>query len=126
MIYTSYFAKLKSLPAGVIPISICAKSPNWYKGLQYKGLAPTYDILMKYKQDGDTEAYIRSFNEQILQRLNASKVVFDLCSLADKDQTYHSYDICLICYEKSSDFCHRHLVAEWLRRYGYDCEEWIE
>jgi len=46
MIYTSYFAKLKSLPEDIIPISICAKSPNWYKGLQYKRLAPTYDLLL--------------------------------------------------------------------------------
>ena len=124
MIYTSYFAKLKSLPKDIIPISICAKSPNWYKGLQYKRLAPTYDILMKYKQDGNKEDYIRSFNEQVLSRLNASEAVFDLGRLADKDNTYYSFDICLFCYEKSSDFCHRHLVAEWLRKDGYDCEEW--
>lgn len=124
MIYTSYFAKLKSLPEDIIPISICAKSPNWYKGLQYKKLAPTYDILMKYKQDGNKEDYIKSFNEQVLSRLNPSEAVFDLGKLADKDNTYYSYDICLLCYEKSSDFCHRHLVAEWLRKYGYECEEW--
>jgi uncharacterized protein (DUF488 family) len=29
----------------------------------------------------------------------------------------------LLCYEKSGDFCHRHLVAEWLRRYGYEVKE---
>ena len=29
-IYTSYFAKLKKLPDNIIPISICAKVPNWY------------------------------------------------------------------------------------------------
>lgn len=125
MIYTSYFAKLKSLPEDVILISICAKSPNWYKGLQYKRLAPTYDILMKYKQDGNEEDYIKSFNEQVLSKLNASEAVFDLGRLADKDNTYYSFDICLLCYEKSSDFCHRHLVAEWLRKDGYDCKEWI-
>lgn len=124
MIYTSYFAKLKSLPESVIPISICAKAPSWYKGLQYKNLAPTYDILMKYKHDGNNEDYIKTFNEQILSRLNASKVIFELGSLADRGNTNYSFDICLICYEKSSDFCHRHLVAEWLRKYGYDCKEW--
>ena len=49
MIYTSYFAKLNKLPNNIIPISICAKPPHFYKGLQYKKLAPTYDILMKCK-----------------------------------------------------------------------------
>lgn len=124
MIYTSYFAKLKYLPKDIIPISICAKSPNWYNGLQYKRLAPTYDILMRYKQDGNKEDYIKKFNEQVLSKLNASEAVFDLYRLADKDNTYYSFDICLLCYEKSSDFCHRHLVAEWLRKDGYDCKEW--
>lgn len=34
MIYTSYFAKLKKLPNNIIPISICGKAPEFYKGLQ--------------------------------------------------------------------------------------------
>ena len=38
MIYTSYFGKLKSLPKNIIPIAICAKSPNFYNGLEYKKL----------------------------------------------------------------------------------------
>lgn len=124
MIYTSYFAKLNSLPKSIIPISICGKAPDWYKGLQYKKLAPTYNILMKYKQDHDKEDYISQFQEQILNKLNASKVVFDLGRLADQNCTFHSFDICLICYEKPSDFCHRHLVADWLNKAGFECKEW--
>lgn len=124
MIYTSYFAKLGSLPKNIIPISICAKAPDWYKGLQYKKLAPSYNILMKYRQNRNIENYACQFQEQILNKLNASEVVFDLGRLVDKDSTFHSFDICLICYEKSSDFCHRHLVAEWLRMYGFECKEW--
>ena len=34
--------------------------------------------------------------------------------------------IALICYEKSEDFCHRHLVAYWLKCNGYECEEYKE
>ena len=35
MIYTSYFAMLKRIPADtIVPISICGKAPDWYKGLQ--------------------------------------------------------------------------------------------
>lgn len=33
------------------------------------------------------------------------------------------YHIALLCYEKPDDFCHRHLVADWLRKNGYECEE---
>ena len=29
----------------------------------------------------------------------------------------------LLCYEKPSDFCHRHLVANWLRQHGAGISE---
>ena len=53
MIYTSYFAKIKELERNnIIPISICAKVPDWYKGLQYKKLAPKIWIL--YGVEGES------------------------------------------------------------------------
>ena len=73
MIYTTYFAKLKSLPDNVIPISICAKAPSWYKGLEYKKLAPKYDFFMKWKENHDNDYYIKCFNEQVLSKLNATE-----------------------------------------------------
>lgn len=51
MIYTSYFAKLKSLPDNIVPISICGKTPDWYKGLQYKKLAPKYDFFCEVERE---------------------------------------------------------------------------
>lgn len=124
MIYTSYFAKLKSLPDNIIPISICGKAPDWYKGLQYKKLAPKYDFFMKWKENHDNDYYIKCFNEQVLNTLKADDVVFELT-----DIVYYikgtDMDIALICYEKPSDFCHRHLVADWLNKNGFECKEWL-
>lgn len=112
MIYTSYFARLKSLPDNVIPISICGKAPDWYKGLQYKKLAPKYDFFMQWKYDHDNEKFIKCYNEQVLGKLNVPDVLIDLIKmLPEIDSEQH---IALICYEKPSDFCHRHLVSEWL------------
>ena len=35
-------------------------------------------------------------------------------------------DIALCCYEKPTDFCHRHLVAEWLNNNtDENIEEWV-
>ena len=34
-----------------------------------------------------------------------------------------SDQIILLCYEKPDDFCHRHLVAQWLTEHGYDTQE---
>lgn len=123
MIYTSYFGKLKQLPEDVIPISICGKAPDWYKGLQYKKLAPKYDFFMKWKENHDNEYYIKCFKEQVLDKLNAVDVILDFSKMV------YSFNvgecaIALICYEKPEDFCHRHLVADWLNENGYRCEEW--
>lgn len=118
MIYTSYFAKLRVLPKNVVPVSICAKAPEWYDGLQYKKLAPKYDFFMKWKENHDNNYYIKCFTEQVLNNLDPSKVYQELRDLAK------SVDIALICYEKPSDFCHRHLVADWLKSNGYNCEEY--
>ena len=121
MIYTSYFARLKKLPNNMIPISICAKTPSWYNGLEYKKLAPSYSILMEYKSYQNEELYIKRFKEEVLNKLCTSEVLEDLFALKPLEDK--SKNLCLVCYEKSSDFCHRHLVAEWLKENGYDVEE---
>lgn len=118
MLYTTYFAKLKSLPENVIPIAICGKSPAWYNGLQYKKLAPKYDFFIKWKETHDNDYYIKCFNEQVLLGLNPMEVYQELFNLAK------SNNIALVCYEKPSDFCHRHLVADWFNANGIACQEW--
>ncbi len=129
MIYTSYFGQLKNLPCNIIPISICAKQPDWYKGLQYKKLAPKYKFFMEWKQNHDNDFYIKHFNEEVLSQLNYQTVLKELQILAgfgeyqciQNDLNWH---IALICYEKPFDFCHRHLVADWLSKNGIKCTEW--
>jgi hypothetical protein len=107
-IYTSYFANLKNLPDNVCLISICGKAPDWYTGIQYKALAPKYWFFKKYKEDGDEEFYTLAFQRDVCGALNAYATLLDLQKLAgDKIP-------CLLCYEKPGDFCHRHIVAEWL------------
>lgn len=122
MIYTSYFGNLKSLPDNIIPISICGKAPDWYDGLQYKKLAPKYDFFMKWKENHDNEYYIQCFNDQVLYHLNPIQVYDDLHKLAESCGK-SEYEICLICYERPDDFCHRHLVADWLNKNNIRCEE---
>jgi hypothetical protein len=121
MIYTTYFAKLKSLPSNVIPIAICAKAPEGYKGLSYKKLAPKYDFFMQWKATGDNDYYVKCFKEQVLNELNAIDTMNTLYSIAGTEPGI--YDVALVCYEKPSDFCHRHLVSAWLRENGIACEE---
>lgn len=121
MIYTTYFAKLKALPKDVLPIAICAKPPIGYKGHSYRLLAPHYGFYSVYKETGDTEYFTHCYRDGILHNLNPVRVVADLYYLAGK--SYCDGDIALVCYEKSADFCHRHLVAGWLCENGFKCEE---
>ena len=125
MIYTTYFAKLNRLPENVIPISICGKAPEWYKGLQYKKLAPKYDFFMKWKETKDNDYYIREFENQVLGNMDADETYNELMKLAGifHDDAKKYYHIALVCYEKPTDFCHRHLVADWFKYYGYDTKE---
>ena len=117
MIYTSYFAKLSKLPPNVVPISICGKAPIWYNGLQYKKLAPKYSFFSEWKKNGDNNYYIEHFNDEVLSTLSPQTVYSELLKLSG------GKDIALICYEKPADFCHRHLVAEWLTTNGIKCDE---
>ena len=120
MIYTSYFANIKNLPENIIPISICGKAPAGYTGLQYKKLAPKYSFFSVWKETHDNEYYIKHFNEEVLNQLDANKVVNELMSYASDTNK----DICLICYERPESFCHRRLVADWLKQNGIECKEW--
>lgn len=122
MIYTSYFGKLKSLPDNIIPIAICGRRPNWYKGLHYNKLAPKYEFFIKWKQNHDNDYYIKCFNEQVLSELNPEEVLADLLYMIP----FGNMDIALICYEKPDNFCHRHLVREWLNKNNIPCKEWVE
>lgn len=133
MIYTSYFAQLNKLPNNIIPISICAKAPDWYKGLQYKKLAPKYDFFMEWKKNHDNDYYIEHFQNEVLNTLNPLKVLTELQIKIPDDikiqmqspfYSNHEWHVALICYEKPSDFCHRHLVAKWLTENGCPCEEY--
>lgn len=71
------------------------------------------------------ESIIPCFNEQVLGALNATDVILDLSRMIYSFNVGES-DICLVCYEKPDDFCHRHLVAQWLRANGFSCTEWMK
>ena len=138
MIYTSYFAKLKQIEElNIIPVSICGRCPDWYKGNQYKKLAPNYKFFMEWKQNQDNDFYVEHFQKEILDNRNINIVLQDLFNFFSTDQQEfiknshipywmnNDFNIALICYEKPSDFCHRHLVADWMIKNGIPVKELI-
>jgi hypothetical protein len=120
-IYTTYFAKLKKLPPDIIVVSIANKDPSpSFSSNKYQKLVPPWYIVKAYKETGDKEQYIKDYKRLVLDHLDTHEVVSNLKNRAGYG------DVALVCYEKSGDFCHRHLVAEWLRNAGYYVEEWKE
>lgn len=115
--YTTYFAKLRNLPYDVVPIAISRSVPDFYTGLRYTGLAPSWDLLNRYKRDGDWDSYTKEYNE-FLNTLIPSEIVDDLVRLAGTNK------IALVCYEANDKPCHRHLVAQWLRDNMVDIAEY--
>jgi len=111
---TSYFSKLSKLDKNYSNIvSIAAKCPDFYKGREYKKLAPKYWFFKKYKEDGDSDFYIEQYEKEVLGPLDPREVYKEL-----------GEDAVLLCWENKDKFCHRHLVAEWLsNNLGISIEE---
>lgn len=133
MIYTSYFAQIRNFPENVIPIAISGGLPQWYSGLWYKKVAPKYKFFMEWKENHDNEFYIEHFNKEVLEPLDRVIVLNEIQLLIPEEIRAQmdapvwrsdSVHVALICYEKPGDFCHRHLVADWLREGGLEIEEW--
>jgi len=108
-IWTSYFAKSGKEPNAV---SIARSSPTGYSGEAYKSLAPPPKLLYEWKKGVMSPSlYTEIYKEEVLDKLDP-KIVGSL--LVGK---------ILLCWEGSGKFCHRHLVAEWLKDNGFEVKE---
>lgn len=119
-LYTSYFAKLKY---GIgLKISIARYNPKWltdkYIDDWLRGLAPSPELLNKYKYDNlSWDEYEDIYRSEI--GTDVSPIDFKiLLELLDKGQ-----DVTVYCYEKPTDHCHRHILADIVKSLGYETEE---
>lgn len=128
-IYTSYFANIKNLEKdGIVPVAICAMVPSWFDGINIGSVAPSKDILFEHKKSAhskeDDERYKQRYYNEILvaYRFHPEYIIDFIERVSD---SAGGKDIALVCYEKPGDFCHRHLLAEWLKeRTGIEIKEW--
>ena len=120
MIYTGYYAKLKKYEElGIEPIAISGKRPDFYEGLYYVEFAPRFWMYERWKKGESTnEGYSESY-EGYLETLDKAEIREDF-----KPYVGEGKDCVLLCYEKSGDFCHRHVLADWLeKKFGWKIEE---
>jgi len=105
---TSYFSKHgRRKFKGAISIAVGQPKYVVVKTV-YGALAPSWNLLQDYRNDNiDEDEYIERFKKQ-LAKLSPSVVHQDLSRLAGDSEPI------LLCHCGTEDFCHRHLVAEWL------------
>lgn len=118
-LYTSYFGKKAQLErAGIVPICIALWKPRWYTGIHYLPVAPKAFML---KDDNQTQQqYIERYQKYVLDTLRVENVVRDIECLSG------GRDAALLCYEKPGEFCHRHLLAQWImEQSGVEVTEWM-
>jgi hypothetical protein len=99
MIFTSNFKIAGHLPQAV---AISRGIPRGWSGRRYLSLAPPRNLV----QMADPERFIRLYRAEILDRLDARKVLHYL----------GGDDFVLLCWEPPGEFCHRQVVAAWLKK----------
>ena len=117
-IYTSYFGNSKKLQqAGIKVIGIALYPPRWFYGISLKQVSPTKSILFEKGQT--QEEYIRRYKAEVLAPQDMGQF------LKAVEAASGGQDVALCCYEKPGDFCHRHIVADWIKeKTGVEIKEY--
>ena len=115
-IFTSYFGNVGTLKrCGIHPISIARWSPRNWDGDRLIWLAPTPYMV----KEASREEYIRMY-KSICQSMNIELLIRQLSAIGD------GKDVALLCYERPGQFCHRHMLAEYLTEHGIPVKEFKE
>lgn len=112
-VYTSYYAKISRNPMGLVPVSISTSTPTWFPWIteEIRCLVPGWELVNGIKTGSITqEEYTERYKEK-LASLSKDAIWEQLKSISEANGCR---DLVLLCYEKVGDFCHRHLVADWL------------
>ena len=109
MIFTSNFKTAGHLSQSV---AISLGVPRGWTGRRYARLAPNRRLVKIM----DPTIFTRLFKAEVLDKLDPMKVIRDL-----GDDNF-----IILCWEPPGEFCHRRVVAAWLRKHtGVLIEEFI-
>jgi hypothetical protein len=148
MIYTGYFAKIKQYRGVHLNIiSIANGNPLFSKGLVTIKFAPLVpgDWIYSWKNDLRNRSdfvrakleYINTYYTKCLNRYTPKMLFEEINAFVNAE------DSILLCYEAppkdmksdgivdlgeleaGKDFCHRHIVSDFLRQGGLPCQEMV-
>lgn len=78
-----------------------------------KVFAPTWDMVMRYRQDGNQKIYTDAYYTLMTQRWQLYREAWDMIA-----QMCQYQDVTLVCYCPKDNFCHRHLLVDILKQYN--------
>ena len=118
-IFTSCFKFAKDLDSSrFFVVSISRFPPRGFQGHCCYDLAPSADLLKRYKGGLSQDLYSVEYRRDVLDRVDVHRVFEGLAHLAC------GRDIVLCCFEPAFDFCHRRLLADYVQAvWGYSIRE---
>jgi hypothetical protein len=95
-------------------VAICIYPPLDWQGEQFPSLAPDRKTFFAKKAcEIDEVEYENQYRKKVLSKLDPNKV-YDM--FANK---------VLLCWEPAGEFCHRRIVADWIKEeLGIEVPEW--
>lgn len=118
MYYTSYFANIKNIDKTKYQlVSISNQKPAFCDDsvLDWSFLGPWKQLLLDYKTDMiDEKEYIRLYKENLEAMWSGIEKWFII---------NENKNIVMLCYEGPDKFCHRHILADFLKEHGFECKE---
>lgn len=132
-LHTSYFANIRRLVkqpehVNTLYVSIARYNPQWAgEMLNCKLLAPSAFLLASMRADMISQQdYTDLYNEEISDedvQLSFEKMLSAIARLS-VHQGKLTQRIVMLCYEKPTEFCHRHVLAQLLKqRYNLNVTE---
>jgi len=116
-VYTSYYKKFEMMSQykvmNMVPVRISTSEPSWfpYETEKLPVLYPGWDLVKGIKEGTLTSEQYADIYKERLSRVSRECIWKRLEEFSKQNS---NNDIVLLCYEKLPDFCHRHIVAEWL------------
>lgn len=130
--FTSYYANYRNVPKDFLCVGISRIIPNYFKDSQFENfiwskdnfMAPSLELLLDKKNGKiSEEEYSKRYITELTSRVNLYTGFSDLSewfqafdnNLSQNQTEWKS--VVFMCYEKPTEFCHRHILRKVLNNY---------
>jgi uncharacterized protein YeaO (DUF488 family) len=117
-LYTSYIANIKHIPDNIQKIVVTRYLPNSFSCEKerceyFPDLSPSPSLLYQYKNHNISWiTFAWKFQDEMQENLISRGYIGRIAKMLEDGE-----DVCIICYEKEVEFCHRSILAKII---GYE------